>query len=427
MGDPKSWPEWKTVHQQTALVKTVADQAEVAFGDHPLYSGDDFGDAEHHFRALRAWMNERPNALFTPPEVVVDAMMLTEGRNREEIVRCSSGRRLSSVSSVKKFATADRPGMRGYLHAMGQMSGVNPASTTDIEIGPEEGWAFFELAMNFKSQTDMEKILIHGTSQSSLWSILGGIKVTASTASDEAVGVWTSLKTNEALGYSTLSHYDQNTWARVGICIAQPDETENLFGDNPYLKGVKRGAQRVFPNARLGIRGICVKLEKPAADSQFVELCNSGGDSTLQYYNPFVEWNPHAPSVVWAMHKFFPENCMGPIGLSVEEENMRAAPGTPQAAEADGGALYARIVPKSNMHEAIRGDTFEIALTKGYFTEVKEEAKAVGRGVLIPRELECFEQARKVMRLIRNKKVVPPSVEILHKWRGSGTHGQLPC
>ena len=33
VGDPKSWPEWKAVHQQTALVKTVADQAEVAFGD----------------------------------------------------------------------------------------------------------------------------------------------------------------------------------------------------------------------------------------------------------------------------------------------------------------------------------------------------------------------------------------------------------
>ena len=143
-----------------------------------------------------------------------------------------------------------------------------------------------------------------------------------------------------------------------------------------------------------------------------MELCNSGGDSTLQYYNPFDEWNPNAPWVVWAMHKFFPENYMGPIGLSVEEENMRAAPGTPQAAEADGGALYARIVPKSNMNEAIRGDTFEITLTKGYFTEVKEEAKAVGRGALIPGELECFEQARKVMRLIRNKKVVPSSAEL---------------
>ena len=365
--------------------------------------------------------------MFTPPEVVVDAMMLTEGRKREEIVRCSSGRRLSSVPSVKKFATADRPGMRGYLHAMGQMSGVvtslhdainwdsqqvlkilpkNPASNTDIEIGPDEGWAFFELAMNFNSQTDTEKVLIHGTSQSSLWSILGGMQVTASTASEEAVGVWTSLKTIEGLGYSTLSHYGQNTWARVGICITQPDEAENLFGDNPHLKGVKRGAQRVFPNARLAIRGICVKLEKPAAGSQYVELCNSGGDSTLQYYNPFIEWNPHAPSVVWAMHKFFPENYMGPIGLSVEEENMRAAPGTPQAAEAEGGALYARIAPKSNMNEAVRGETFEITLTKGYFTETKEEAKAVGRGALIPREL------RKVMRLIRNKKVVPSSVEL---------------
>ena len=48
VGDPKAWPEWKTVHPQTALVKAVADQAEAAFGDHPLYSGDDFGDAEHH-------------------------------------------------------------------------------------------------------------------------------------------------------------------------------------------------------------------------------------------------------------------------------------------------------------------------------------------------------------------------------------------
>ena len=53
VGDPKSWPEWKAVHQQTALVKTVAGQAEVAFGEHPLYKGDDFGDAEHHFTAIR--------------------------------------------------------------------------------------------------------------------------------------------------------------------------------------------------------------------------------------------------------------------------------------------------------------------------------------------------------------------------------------
>ena len=240
VGDPKAWPEWKTVHPQTALVKAVADQAEAAFGDHPLYSGDDFGDAEHHFNAIRAWMSERPNALFTPPELVVDGMLLTEGRNREEIVRCSSGRRLSSVPSVKKFASADKPGMRGYLRAMGQMSGVitslhdafdwdrrqvlrispkNPASATDVEIGPDDGWAFFDLAINFRGQTDTEKVLIHGTSQSSLWSILGGMQVTASTASDEAVGVWTSLKASEALGYSTLSHYGQNTWARVAICI----------------------------------------------------------------------------------------------------------------------------------------------------------------------------------------------------------------
>ena len=103
---------------------------------------------------------------------------------------------------------------------------------------------------------------------------------------------------------------------------------------------------------------------------------------------------------------------MGPIGLSVEEENLRAAPGTPQAAEAEGGALFARIVPKSNMFEAIRGETFELTLSKGYLTEIKDEAKAIGRGALIPRELECFEQARKVMRLIRSGKVVPPTVEL---------------
>ena len=155
-------------------------------------------------------------------------MMLTEGRNREEIIRCSSGRRLSSVQSVRRFVTADRQGMRGYLHAMGQMSGLitsigdaiewehrqvlrsspkNPASATDVEIGPDDRWAFFDLAINFRSQTDTEKVLIHGTSQSSLWSILGGMQVTASTASEEAVGVWTSLKAIEALGYCRLSHY----------------------------------------------------------------------------------------------------------------------------------------------------------------------------------------------------------------------------
>ena len=254
-------------------------------------------------------------------------MMLTEGRNREEIVRCSTG-------------------LRGYLHEMGlwlvtsmgdainwerfqvlRIRPKNPESATDVEIGPEDGWAFFDLAQNYRAQMDTENILIHGTSQSSLWSILGGMQVTASTASEESVGVWTSLKASEALGYCTLSHYGQNTWARVGICIKQPDETENLFGDLPALRSVKRGAQRVFPNARLGICGICVKLERPAADSHHVELCNSGGDSNLQYFNPFIEWNPHAPSTVWAMHKFFPENYMGPIGLSVEEENLRAALG----------------------------------------------------------------------------------------------------
>ena len=34
----------------------------------------------------------------------------------------------------------------------------------------------------------------------------------------------------------------------------------------------------MFPNARLAICGIYIKLERPAADSQYVELCNSGGE-----------------------------------------------------------------------------------------------------------------------------------------------------
>ena len=139
------------------------------------------------------------------------------------------------MQSVQKFVTADRPGMRGYLRAKGKMSGLissvgdaiewdyrqvlrispkNPASASHVEIGPDDRWAFFDLALNFRSRTDTEKVLIHGTSQSSLWSILGGMQVTASTASKEAVGVWTSLKAIEALGYCPLSHYGQNTWAR---------------------------------------------------------------------------------------------------------------------------------------------------------------------------------------------------------------------
>ena len=71
----------------------------------------------------------------------------------------------------------------------------NPESATDVEIGPEDGWAFFDLAQNYRAQMDSENILIHGTSQSSVWSILGGMQVTASTASKESVGVWTSLNT----------------------------------------------------------------------------------------------------------------------------------------------------------------------------------------------------------------------------------------
>ena len=92
---------------------------------------------------------------------------------------------------------------------------------------------------------------------------------------------------------------------------------------------------------------------------------------------------------------------MGPIGLSVEEENLRAAPGTPQAAQAEGGMLFSKIVPKSNMGDAIQGETLDM-----------EEAKAIARAAIIPKELECFEQARKVMRLIRNRKVVPSSVDL---------------
>ena len=87
---------------------------------------------------------------------------------------------------------------------------------------------------------------------------------------------------------------------------------------------------------------------------------------------------------------------MGPIGLSVEEENLRAAPGTPQAAQAEGGMLYAKIVPKSNMKDAIKGETMDITMTKGYFTEAEQEAKIIARGAMVPKELECFLQDKRL-------------------------------
>ena len=228
-------------------------------------------------------------------------------------------------------------------------------------------------AINFKGQTDTEKVLIHGTSQSSLWSILGGMQVTASTASDEAVGVWTSLKVVEALGYSTLSRYGQNTWARVAICIARPDESENLFSDNPHLKGVKRGSRT------RGWRSVesASSLRSLRQTRNLWSYATQGAiapcSTTTRSLNGIRMLH-----VVWAMRKFFPENYMGPIGLSVEDLRLPRR------------KLYARIVPKSNMLEAIRGETFEITFTKGYLTEVKDEAKAVGWGALFPRELELL-------------------------------------
>ena len=49
-----------------------------------------------------------------------------------------------------------------------RVSPKNPASATDVEIGPDDRWAFFDLAINFRSQTDTEKVLIHGTSMPTL-------------------------------------------------------------------------------------------------------------------------------------------------------------------------------------------------------------------------------------------------------------------
>ena len=121
----------------------------------------------------------------------------------------------------------------------------NPDSAADVEIGVDDCWAYFNLVANWKGDGRTDDFLIHGTGQHSLWSILGGMQVTASLASDEFVGVWTSLRTSEALGYSTLAHYGQNTWARVAICFEPPVTKENLFSGHPALMGVKRGAQRV--------------------------------------------------------------------------------------------------------------------------------------------------------------------------------------
>ena len=60
--------------------------------------------------------------------------------------------------------------------------------------------------------------------------------------------------------------------------------------------------------------------------------------------------------------------------------------------------LYAKIVPKSTMCDAIQGDTFDITLTKGYCAEAKEEAKLL--------------EAKRVLRMIRNKKIVPQSLNL---------------
>ena len=196
--DSKFWPEWKTLHNQTVMTRAVADRASSLFGsDWPLYSGDDFGDAEHHWHAIRSWMGMRPNALFTPPELVVDAMLMTEGRNREEIIRIAGGTRLSAVQSVRKLSSASQPGMRGYLHAMGHMSGLvtniadlvnweryhvlrippkNPDSAADVEIGVNDCWAYFDLVANWKGKASTrcgvsseECRLLHRLPPTSAW------------------------------------------------------------------------------------------------------------------------------------------------------------------------------------------------------------------------------------------------------------------
>ena len=148
--------------------------------------------------------------LVHPPEVVVDAMMLTEGRNREEIVRC----------------WARCQAFRGGRYRILQVSPKNPASGTGVEIGPDDGWAFFDLAINYRDRTDTEKILIHGTSQSSLWGILGGMQVTASTASEE---VWTSLRAVEAC---TLLHYGRTRGREAGFALDSLTRRRTCSGTN---------------------------------------------------------------------------------------------------------------------------------------------------------------------------------------------------
>ena len=95
------------------------------------------------------------------------------------------GKMSGLISSMGDAIEWDRPQVL-------RISPKNLASTTDVDIGPDDGWAFFDLAINYRDRADTEKVRIHGTSQSSLWGILGGMQVTASTASEESVGVWTS-------------------------------------------------------------------------------------------------------------------------------------------------------------------------------------------------------------------------------------------
>ena len=82
------------------------------------------------------------------------------------------------------------------------------------------------------------------------------------------------------------------------------------------------------------------------------------------------------------------------------------------------GALFARIVPKSNMHEAVRGETFEITLTKGYFTEAKEEARAIAHD--LPEGTRVFQAGKEGDAPYQEQEGCPTI-------RGSAEGRILPC
>ena len=129
-----------------------------------------------------------------------------------------------SVTSIGDMVHWDRP----------HIPAKNPDSSTDVDVGVDDGRAF-DMEANWHAEGENEHMLIHETTQHSLWSIRGGTQLAA----------------------CSLAHYGQNVWARVGICFEPLESRENLFSDYPALRGRKE-ARTAGDFVRTGFHGICL-------------------------------------------------------------------------------------------------------------------------------------------------------------------------